>query len=53
MLVSDTLPRAMHKLDYGWAQVVNAGNTMSIRWYYELSKCAIYRLLIRYAYVHN
>ena len=55
-VVGDTLPRAMHKLDYRhdrWAEVVNAGNTLSIRWH-KLSisyRNVLYKLLIRYVYV--
>ena len=53
MIVGDTLPRAMHTLDYRWAYVVNADNTLSIRWY-KLSisdRNVLCTLLIRYAYV--
>ena len=45
--------RAMHKLDYRWAYVVNTDNTLSIRWY-KLSisdQNVLCTLLIRYAYV--
>ena len=36
--------RAMHTLDYRWAYVVNADNTLSIRWYKlsMLSKRSVY-----------
>ena len=30
VIVGDTLPRVMCTLDYHWAYVVNAGNTLSI-----------------------
>ena len=53
VIVGDTVPRAMHTLDYRWAYVVNADNTLSIRWY-KLSisdRNVLCTLLIRYAYV--
>ena len=53
MIVGYTLPRAMHTLDCRWAYVVNADNTLSIRWY-KLSityRNVLCTLIIRYAYV--
>ena len=53
MIVGDTLPRTMHTLDYRWAYVVNADNTLSIHWY-KLSisdRNVLCTLLIRYAYI--